>query len=489
MKKKLPVFLAGSILLMLCHGICFGAAQSSYPTKATVVDADKALITDSAASNATKQAAMSTIKSYMVGTGIIGDLIAITDDGSGNAALPFSIRLSDITGSDSNAIGNPGTNGYLLSATTDGVYSWVAPGAGGTWGSITGTLSDQSDLQAALDAISAGSIPHVSSGDPSTAGSWNYNTTDHKLRTRNSNGDVYVSSALSLETAADTTPTAFTFTDETNIAINTTKESAAITVAGINWPAAISVAGDTGYGYSKNSTGCTATSGTVVDGDTVAACITSSGSNGTATSSTVTIGGVSDTYTVTTVAGGITDDFSTDTSANYTAIHGSISISGGSLGGGTAWTQNYAIHNTSTGSNDHYVQGKIQTGGVSAGGAIGLRSNGTTGYLVCLNVDATRLTLFGINGATLTINPDSTAYKSITGSGGAGSYTVKLSISGNIIHAYIDLNDNGTFVDSNEDLGTWTISSYTSGQYVVVGALRGSDNVDYRVDYLLGGAL
>lgn len=55
-------------------------------------------------------------------------------------------------------------NGYfyqciLDSTVTPPVYKWVAKsvqagggGGGGTWGSITGTLSDQTDLQTALDA-------------------------------------------------------------------------------------------------------------------------------------------------------------------------------------------------------------------------------------------------------------------------------------------------------------------------------------------------
>lgn len=102
--------------------------------------------------------------------------------------------------------------------------------------------------------------------------------------------------------AGDTTPDAFTFTDETGIAINTAKVSNTITVTGIDAASAISVTGDTGYGYKKNGAACTASSGTVVANDTVNACVTSSGSNSTATAATVTIGGVSDTYTVTTVA-------------------------------------------------------------------------------------------------------------------------------------------------------------------------------------------
>lgn len=45
-----------------------------------------------------------------------------------------------------------GTDGHVLTLAS-GIPSWAAPsGGGGTWGSITGTLSSQTDLQSALDA-------------------------------------------------------------------------------------------------------------------------------------------------------------------------------------------------------------------------------------------------------------------------------------------------------------------------------------------------
>jgi len=48
-------------------------------------------------------------------------------------------------------LGNPGVSGYVLSSTTSGVRSWVAQSGGaGTWGTITGTLSSQTDLNTAL---------------------------------------------------------------------------------------------------------------------------------------------------------------------------------------------------------------------------------------------------------------------------------------------------------------------------------------------------
>lgn len=186
----------------------------------------------------------------------------------------------------------------------------------------------------------------------------------------------------------------------------------------------------------------------------------------------------------------ISDDFSSDTSANYTNITGTIVISGGTIGGASTWSSNYAYHETPTGSNDHYIKGKIQTAAADIDGSIiGLRCNGTTGYYVNINNDATRLMLYSFNGSTVTSGPDGATYKPITGSSGAGSYTVKLTISGSTIHAYIDLDNNGVFTDANEDLGVWSGLSYTTGQYVVVGALRGSNNNDYRVDDLSGGLL
>lgn len=52
------------------------------------------------------------------------------------------------------ALGNPSTGGYVLTSTVGGIRSWVPQtgGGGGSWGTISGTLSSQSDLVAALAA-------------------------------------------------------------------------------------------------------------------------------------------------------------------------------------------------------------------------------------------------------------------------------------------------------------------------------------------------
>lgn len=101
---------------------------------------------------------------------------------------------------------------------------------------------------------------------------------------------------------ADFTPDSFSFTDQTDVATNSTITSAAITVAGINTAATISVSNGE---YDINSSGSfTSSSGTVVNGNTVRARHTSSAFNSTAVNTIVTIGGVSDTFTSTTVAEG-----------------------------------------------------------------------------------------------------------------------------------------------------------------------------------------
>jgi hypothetical protein len=93
----------------------------------------------------------------------------------------------------------------------------------------------------------------------------------------------------------DTTPDAFSFSDQFGTATSATITSAAITVSGIDAASAITVSGGT---YDINASGSfTSDAGTVNNGDTVRARHTSSASYSTATNTTVTIGGVSDTFT------------------------------------------------------------------------------------------------------------------------------------------------------------------------------------------------
>ena len=95
----------------------------------------------------------------------------------------------------------------------------------------------------------------------------------------------------------DTSPDAFRFTDQTDVALSTTITSNTITVSGINSAASISV---TDGQYSINGGSYTSTSGTVNNGDTVQVQHTSSANFLTDVHTVLTIGGVSDTFTSTT---------------------------------------------------------------------------------------------------------------------------------------------------------------------------------------------
>ncbi len=98
--------------------------------------------------------------------------------------------------------------------------------------------------------------------------------------------------------ADDTVPDAFTFVDQTGVALSSTITSAPITVTGITAASAISVSGGQ---YDINGSGLfTSVPGMVNVGDTVRARHTSSASYSTQTNTVVNIGGVTDTFTSTT---------------------------------------------------------------------------------------------------------------------------------------------------------------------------------------------
>jgi uncharacterized repeat protein (TIGR02543 family) len=95
-----------------------------------------------------------------------------------------------------------------------------------------------------------------------------------------------------------TTPDPFIFTHQTGIALNTIVTSDEITVSGINASVAISVSDGE---YSINNGAFTTSIGTITNGSTVRVRQTSSGSYSTTTVTTLTIGGVSGTFSVTTI--------------------------------------------------------------------------------------------------------------------------------------------------------------------------------------------
>ena len=252
---------------------------------------------------------------------------------------PDAFAFTDQTGValstliESNAITVAGINTAASISVTGGEYQIGA----GAWASIAGTVTNGQTVK----------VRHTSSASQGAA----TNTT----LTIGGVSDIFTTTTLS----SDSTPDAFSFTDQTNVAVNTAITSAAITVAGINTGAAITVSGGT---YDINgSNNFVSTAGTVNNGNTVRARHTSSTNNSTATDTIITIGGVSDTFTSTTVCGTVQwnafnyGNTSGSKTANYTrtadTITGicagsTITISSVATGGrgGTSGRMSYSIN-------------------------------------------------------------------------------------------------------------------------------------------------
>ena len=163
----------------------------------------------------------------------------------------------------------------------------------------------------------------------------NNNTTVDTILTIGGVSDTFTTTT---EAAVDTTPDAFTFVDQTNVALNTQTESAVITVSGITDASDISVSGGD---YSIASGAYTSAAGTVTNGQTVTVRHTSSASNVATVNTILTIGGVSDTFSTTTVvATGLYDIVDTNQTTCYNSSTGAALASCIGTGHDGAYTRN-----------------------------------------------------------------------------------------------------------------------------------------------------
>lgn len=133
----------------------------------------------------------------------------------------------------------------------------------------------------------------------------------------------------------DTVPNPFGFIAQTGVALNSVATSNSITVSGINAPSAIGIVGGS---YSINGGAYTTAAGTVNSGDTVTVRQTSSAAYNTTTTATLTIGGVSGKFDVTTLADPAVATTYTASSATGTGDI-SASFSGGGAGCGFTVSQ------------------------------------------------------------------------------------------------------------------------------------------------------
>lgn len=109
----------------------------------------------------------------------------------------------------------------------------------------------------------------------------------------------FTSTTRAATPAADTTPDAFAFGSVNGAAPNTTVTSKAITISGINTPAPVSVSGGQ---YSVNDGAFTATAGMVNNGDRISLRVLASPATEQTVTATLSVGGVSAGYSVTTAA-------------------------------------------------------------------------------------------------------------------------------------------------------------------------------------------
>jgi hypothetical protein len=173
--------------------------------------------------------------------------------------------------------------------------------------------------------------------------------------------------------------------------------------------------------------------------------------------------------------------------ADYTAIAGGVGIVAGVATGETNWSNGDLVYNeTSTGSNDHYVEAIVEADNYGAG--LVVRCNGTTGYYGVLNATNSRLAVYSFNGGmlgTLEVNMDAPTTTISAGT----TYGLKMQISGSTLSAWLDPGKDGTH---EEELGTFNISTgtnnYTTGVYVGMTFWRGNGQ-DPTVDSLEGDAL
>lgn len=109
----------------------------------------------------------------------------------------------------------------------------------------------------------------------------------------------------------DAIPNGFAFIDQAGAGLSTQVTSNAVTISGINVPAALSVSGDESSAYSIDGGAFTSVAGIVTNGSSVRVRHTSSAAPDTSVDTILTVGGVSDTFTSTTIKYAIDDGVTT----------------------------------------------------------------------------------------------------------------------------------------------------------------------------------
>jgi hypothetical protein len=206
-----------------------------------------------------------------------GGVFKSTDGGASWTAMNTGLTSFNV-----NALAlDPSNSSTLYAGTNGGVYKSMYGGTLAAEESILVTIS----INSKANSLAFGS----------------YSDTVSFANTTNGTGATTRSVSLTV-TNEDTTPDPFSFTPQTGVALNTVVISNSIPVSGINSPAQISI---TGGKYLINNGLFTDAPGTVNNGDTVRVQVIASSNYAATTNATLAIGGVSGTFSVTTLPGPI----------------------------------------------------------------------------------------------------------------------------------------------------------------------------------------
>lgn len=189
-------------------------------------------------------------------------------------------------------------NAYSYTATTNAELSAVITSAPVTISGIN--TATQVSITGGEYSVNGGAFTSVA-GTVTNGQSITIRLTAPAANSTSASAQLNVGSVVgtfTVTTKPDSTPDAFSFTAQTNAALNTEYTSSAITVAGIDTAVPVSI---TGGEYSINGGAFTSAAGTASVNNTVRVKATSSDDNDATQAVVVTIGGVSATYSITTI--------------------------------------------------------------------------------------------------------------------------------------------------------------------------------------------
>jgi hypothetical protein len=276
-------------------------------------------------------------------------------------------------------------------------------------------------------------------------------------------------------TVDDTTPNVFSFIEEKNASLNQVYISDSIKVEGINAAAPISIIGGE---YKINGAAFTNSNGSISNGQSVQVKQTSSNSTASKTDVTLTIGGVSGIYSVTTFEQDIDPDTftftaQTNVSLNAVIISNAITVSGLNVASSIKITNGDYYINDVLNASDTVVNGDVVKVQVTASN---LRNTPVTANLSIGNVSKP-FTVTTLAGATSVLTTPGILNLVESPTTSASEITVKLSSlpAGGTADVVFDVSSSNALVTVSPATITLTPQNWDTG--VVLKVLPENDNI------------